>query len=379
MLSCQGFFDVLSSQGVSLFAGVPDSLLKDFCAYVTDNAPAERHVITANEGGAIALAMGHYLATGELGLVYMQNSGLGNTVNPLTSLADPAVYGIPMLLLVGWRGRPGEKDEPQHVQMGRVTKETLAAIGVEATDLPDDLEAAKVAVTNAVASARARSAPHALVVKKGTFDAYKLKRKDESPYHLTREGATERIVGGLPAGVAIVATTGMPSRELFEIRERRRESHQSDFLTVGGMGHASQIALGVALAKPERTVVCLDGDGAVLMHMGGLSTIGQLAPKNYRHIVLNNGAHDSVGGQPTVAFSVDLLSIAKACGYRSAERATSDEELTAALDKFVREPGPSLLEVRVKKGARADLGRPTQSTSDLTRDFSGFLRATKNG
>ncbi|NUP08792.1 MAG: phosphonopyruvate decarboxylase [Polyangiaceae bacterium] len=376
MLSCQAFFDVLHNQGVTLFAGVPDSLLKDFCAYVTDNAPAERHVITANEGGAIALAMGHHLATGEIGCVYMQNSGLGNTVNPLTSLADPAVYGIPMLLLIGWRGRPGEKDEPQHVQMGRVTKETLTAIGVEHSDVPDSIEVATQVVARAIESAKKRSAPHALVIKKGTFDSYKLKRKDDSPYQMTREAAIERIVAKLPAEVAIVATTGMPSRELFEIREKRKEAHRSDFLTVGGMGHASQIALGVALAKPARTVVCLDGDGAALMHMGGLSTIGQLAPKNYRHIVLNNGAHDSVGGQPTVAFAVDLLAIAKACGYTSVARATNDQELTAALDAFVRDPGPSLLEVRVKKGARADLGRPTQSTQDLTRDFSGFVRNT---
>jgi phosphonopyruvate decarboxylase len=373
VLSCHGFFDLLRAQGISLFAGVPDSLLKDFCAYVTDNAPAERHVITANEGGAIALAMGHYLATGELGCVYMQNSGLGNTVNPLTSLADPAVYGIPMLLLVGWRGRPGEKDEPQHVQMGRVTKETLSAIGVDHTELPEEMEAATRAVVEAIASARERKRPHALVVRKGTFDGYKLERKDTSPYELTREAAIARVVERTPSATAIVATTGMPSRELFEIREQRKEPHRSDFLTVGGMGHASQIALGVALAKPDRAVLCLDGDGAVLMHMGGLTTIGQLAPKNYRHVVLNNGAHDSVGGQPTVAFEVDLLAIAKAAGYASARRATTEAELRDALATFFEEPGPTLLEIRVKKGARADLGRPTQSTSDLTRDFSSFL------
>lgn len=374
MLSSQAFFDVLGGLGVSLFAGVPDSLLKDFCAYVTDNAPAERHVITANEGSAVALAMGHYLASGDLGVVYMQNSGLGNTVNPLTSLADPAIYGVPMILLIGWRGRPGEHDEPQHVQMGRVTKETLAAIGVEAADLPDDIEAAREVAKKAVETARAKSAPYALLVKKGTFEGYKLKRKDAAPYELTREGAIERIVASLPAGIAIVSTTGMPSRELFEIRERRKEPHASDFLTVGGMGHASQIALGAALARPKQQMLCLDGDGAVLMHMGGLTTIGQLKPANYHHVVLNNGAHDSVGGQPTVAFSVDLRAIASASGYLKTSLATNEEELTAALKTFFSEPGPNLLEVRVKKGARADLGRPTQTPADLARDFSGFLR-----
>lgn len=374
MLRPQDFFEALRAAQVTLFAGVPDSLLKDFCAYVTDNAPRERHVITANEGGAVALAMGHYLATGEVGLVYMQNSGLGNTVNPLTSLADPAVYGIPMLLMVGWRGLPGEHDEPQHVKMGQVTLTTLEAIGVPATLLPDTLEEAKLALSAALADARARRAPHALVVKKGTFDAYKLQAKDASPYGMSRETAIQTVVGALPRGACVVATTGMPSRELFEIRERRGEAHASDFLTVGGMGHASQIALGVALARTDRQVVCLDGDGAVLMHLGGLSTIGQTKPKNYHHVVLNNGAHDSVGGQPTVAFDVDLPGTARAMGYLSAETVTTEAELAERLPRFFASQGPVLLEVRVKKGARKDLGRPTQSPQDLTRDFSGFLR-----
>jgi len=375
VLEPSDFFKALTSAGVTLFAGVPDSLLKDFCAYVTDNAPRERHVITANEGGAVALAMGHYLGTGELGLVYLQNSGLGNTVNPLTSLADPAVYGVPMVMLVGWRGRPGEHDEPQHVQMGRVTLETLGAIGVAASVLPDEIGAATQVLEAAVADAKKRRAVHALVVKKGTFSSYKLSKKIESPYQLTREAAIAAVVAALPKGAAIVATTGMPSRELFEIREQRKEAHDSDFLTVGGMGHASQIALGVALARPSRTVYCFDGDGAVLMHMGGLSTIGQLKPKNYRHIVLNNGAHDSVGGQPTVAFEVDLCAIARACGYTAAFSATNAEELTARLGELEKSEGPALLEVRVKKGARGDLGRPTQSPSDLAVAFSSFVRA----
>ena len=375
MLRPQDFFEALRDAGVTLFAGVPDSLLKDFCAYVTDHAPRERHVITANEGGAVALAMGHHLATGEVGLVYMQNSGLGNTVNPLTSLADPAVYGIPMLLMVGWRGLPGEHDEPQHVKMGQVTLTTLEAIGVPATVLPDNLEEAKQALSAAFTSAVSRRAPHALVVKKGTFEAYKLQAKDENPYTMSRETAILQVVEAIPKGAYVIATTGMPSRELFEIRERRGEPHASDFLTVGGMGHASQIALGVALAQQGRQVVCVDGDGAVLMHLGGLSTIAQTKPENYHHVVLNNGAHDSVGGQPTVAFAVDLTSTARAMGYRSAEVVSTEAELKAKLPAFFATKGPGRLEVRVKKGSRKDLGRPTQSPQDLTRDFSGFLRS----
>jgi phosphonopyruvate decarboxylase len=358
------FYQALQDAGISLFAGVPDSLLKDICAYVTDHTPPERNVITPNEGSAIALAMGHYLATGKV----------GNTVNPLTSLADPEVYGVPMLLLVGWRGRPGEHDEPQHVKMGAVTLETLAAIGVPTTILPDEIGEAKAALARALDDARARSAPHALVVKKGTFDAYKLSRKDESPYAMTRESAIERVVASLPASACVVATTGMPSRELFEIREKRKEAHDSDLLTVGGMGHASQIALGVALERPSRPVYCLDGDGAVLMHLGGLTTIGQLGPKNYKHVVLNNGAHDSVGGQPTVAFGVDLLAIARAAGYRQVWLATDEVELDRALAELAKVEGPALVEIRVKKGSRKDLGRPTMSPRELKVAFSKFVQ-----
>lgn len=373
MLDCKEFHDALARAKVTFFAGVPDSLLKDFCAYVTDTLTPEQHVITANEGGAVALAMGHWLGTGELGVVYMQNSGLGNTVNPLTSLADPAVYGVPMLLLVGWRGTPGEKDEPQHAQMGRVTLETLAAIGVPHTVLPTDPREAEAAVQAAALDATTREAPHALVIKKGTFDAYALKSKAADPYAMTREEAIAKLVEKMPKGALVISTTGMPSRELFEVREARKEPHDTDFLTVGGMGHASQIALGVALRQPRRPVFCLDGDGAVIMHMGGLTTIGQLGPKNFKHVVLNNGAHDSVGGQPTVAFQIDLPAIARACGYRDAFVATDAAELEAALAKLAQAEGPALLEIRVKKGARKDLGRPTMSPQDLKKAFRGSI------
>jgi phosphonopyruvate decarboxylase len=374
VLDPKEFYEALARADVTFYAGVPDSLLKDFCAYVTDATPPERNVITANEGGAVALAMGHWLATGQLGLVYLQNSGLGNTVNPLTSLADPAVYGVPMLLLVGWRGSPGEKDEPQHARMGLVTRETLAAIGVAHTVLPGDPAAAEAAIAAAVADAKDREAPHALVVKKGTFGEYKLKNRSADAYPMTREQAIVRVVERLGEGALVVSTTGMPSRELFETREARKESHETDLLTVGGMGHASQIALGVALQRPERPVWCLDGDGAVIMHMGGLATIAQLAPKNFKHVVLNNGAHDSVGGQPTVAFAIDVPAIARACGYPTAIRATTEEELDAGLAALAAAEGPALLEVRVRKGARKDLGRPTMSPQELKRAFAGAAR-----
>ena len=361
----------LEAGGVRFFTGVPDSLLADFCAYVTDHA--ENHVIAANEGNAVALAMGHYLATGEPGLVYMQNSGLGNTVNPLTSLADPAIYGVPMVLLIGWRGEPGVKDEPQHVHMGRVTTSTLDAIGVGFSVLPAAETEARTVVGRAIDRARAQEAPQALVARSETFERYRLKHDREEPYALSREETIEQLLRTLPENALVVSTTGKPSRELFEVRERRGEPHR-DFLTVGGMGHASQIALGMGLALPARPVYCVDGDGAVLMHMGALALIGTRAGENFKHVVLNNAAHDSVGGQPTVAFEVDLCAVARACGYRRAECVTTAGELEAAFRTLAQSAGPALLEVRMRRGARSDLGRPSMSPQELKRAIMAHAR-----
>jgi phosphonopyruvate decarboxylase len=376
VLDCKQFYETLTGHGITFFAGVPDSLLKDFCAYVTDHTDRSNHVITANEGGAIALAAGFHLATGRHGLVYMQNSGFGNTVNPLTSLTDPEVYAIPMLLVIGWRGQPGKKDEPQHVKIGRVQPALLEALEIDHAVLPDEPAAAAAAVETAVATMRTKSAPYALVVRAGTFDKYKLAASRTLPYAMSREEAIGLVADGLSDDTLFVCTTGMPSRELFEHRVRNGQDRGRDFLTVGSMGHASQIALGVALQR-QGPVCCLDGDGALLMHMGGLSTIGQLAPRTFRHVVLNNGAHDSVGGQPTVGFDVDLGAIARASGYRSAFLATSREELVATLPAFAAAEGPALLEIRVKTGARADLGRPTATPRESKDLFVARARAPR--
>jgi len=365
MLSCQAFYDAVTANGLDFYAGVPDSLLKDLCAYVTDHTPAERNVITANEGSAVALAAGHYLATGRPGVVYLQNSGLGNTVNPLTSLADQAVYGVPMLLVIGWRGEPGKKDEPQHVKMGSISREVLDAIGVEWTELPQELDAATAAVAHAAKRLGERPAPYAFLVRAGTFEKYKLQTKAAEPYAMSREEAIAALLDHLPSDGLLVATTGMPSRELYEHREQRKQGHERDFLTVGSMGHSSQIALGIALAHKDKKVYCIDGDGAVLMHMGGLASIGTSGATRYKHICLNNGAHDSVGGQPTVAFDIDLAGVAKACGYPATFVVTSREELDRTFAAFDAAAGPAFLEVRVKKGHRDDLGRPKMSPAEL--------------
>lgn len=373
MVSPELFIKTLQANGVNFFAGVPDSLLKNVCAYITDNVSPDRNIITANEGSAVGVAAGHYLATGELPLVYMQNSGIGNAVNPLLSLADEKVYSIPMILMIGWRGEPGVHDEPQHVKQGAVTLSLLDAMQIPYVILSDDETVAASQIGMIVNDCRKSAKPHAIVIKKGTFGPYKLQTKVSNDNPVCREDAMKCVVDAIPSDSIIVSTTGKLSRELYEYRDAKGQAHESDFLTVGSMGHSSSIALGIALAKPERRVFCFDGDGAFIMHMGAISNIGNLAPKNYVHVLYNNGAHESVGGQPTLGFNIDVPAIARACGYRNAITVTAFEEIRSAIEEVLNNEGPSLMEIRVGINSRDNLGRPKTTPIENKEAFMKFL------
>jgi phosphonopyruvate decarboxylase len=375
MLSPHDFYMNCLKQGVQFYVGVPDSLLQNFCAYLMDHLPSHLHVIAANEGGAVALATGHYLATGSISLVYLQNSGQGNAANPLLSLADPEVYGIPMLLLVGWRGEPGVHDEPQHIKQGRVMNALFDAMEIPYEILDTEHESSARQVARMLALVKQKNRPGALIVRKDTFESYAMQNASVNPYPLSREEAIEQIAAILPSQAVMVGTTGHISRELFEYRIRHGDNHNQDFLTVGSMGHASQIALGIALSQPNRTVCCLDGDGALLMHLGAMPLIAQSHCSNIQHIVLNNGAHGSVGGQPTVAFSISLREIAKGCGYASVQSVKTLEELIGALTSMNNTSGPAFLEIKVSAGVRKDLGRPTTSPAENKYLFMDFLKS----
>jgi len=371
MLQPSFFIGQLKAAGIDFFAGVPDSLLKNICAYITDNLPKEQNIIAANEGGAMGIAAGYHLSTGKIGVVYMQNSGEGNIINPLASLTDREVYNIPVLLLIGWRGRPGVHDEPQHVKQGKVTTGLLNTMGIDYSVLSKDEAQAAKQIAAAVNHMTRTNEPYALVIEKDTFEAYTLQSKVDSALTLSREEAIETVVEALPAEAAVVSTTGMISRELFEIRERRGEGHGHDFLTVGSMGHASQIALGIALQQKHRPVFCFDGDGASIMHMGNMAITAQMQPKNMVHVVFNNGAHDSVGGQPTVGLDIDLPAVARAVGYRQVCSVKTKDELRQALTAVAE--GPVFLEVQVRKGNRKDLGRPTTTPVQNKEALMAFL------
>lgn len=373
MVNPASFYNTLIENKVDFFSGVPDSLLKDLCAYITDHSPKQQNIIAPNEGCAVALTVGHYMATGNLPVVYMQNSGIGNAINPLLSLADEKVYQIPMILVIGWRGEPGIKDEPQHVKQGLVTIELLDAMNIPYIVLDSDEQQALKQTNTLITQARQTLKPHAIVIRKDVFDKYKLVNKPKNDYTLSREQALKIVVTNLPENSIVVSTTGKLSRELFELREENNESHERDFLTVGSMGHSSSIALGIALAKPLRKVVCFDGDGAMIMHMGALSSVGDLKPKNYLHILFNNGAHESVGGQPTVGFDIDFQKIALANGYSYTATAQTEKQIAQQLKKMSFIDGPILLEIKINQSSRDDLGRPTTTTVENKINFMEYV------
>jgi phosphonopyruvate decarboxylase len=373
MISPKFFIDQLGSYGIDFYAGVPDSLLKNICAYIADHLDAKHNIITANEGAAIGLAAGYHLATGKVGVVYMQNSGEGNIINPLASLTDKEVYNIPVLLLIGWRGRPGVHDEPQHVKQGKVTTGLLNVMGINYEVLSKDEEKASKQIAKAVTSIQKTNEVYALVIEKDTFEDYKLQSVETNDLTLSREEAIQTVAAALAEKDVIVSTTGMISRELFETRAALGQGHERDFLTVGSMGHASQIALGIALEKNDRRVWCFDGDGATLMHMGSMAIVASKSPTNYIHVIFNNGAHDSVGGQPTVGLKIDVPAVAKAVGYKSTFSVDSKETLQEVLPKLASLEGPILLEVKVKKGNRKDLGRPTTTPVENKEALMSFL------
>ncbi len=368
MIASSDFLCLLKDAGISFYAGVPDSLLKEFCFYMNDMLGAESHIIAANEGNAIGIAAGYYLATGKAGAVYMQNSGLGNAINPLISLCDKRVYGIPVLLLIGWRGEPGKKDEPQHITQGEITLDQLDCMNIPYEVLPVTIEEAKICVSDMVCRMNSAQVPHALVIQAGTFDEYRKNKELTQDGCMSREDAISIILDVIHEESIIVATTGKISRELNEhlLKDKYAKKRFATFLTVGSMGHSSQIAMSIAEQQSTRKVYCLDGDGAAIMHMGGMAVIGARKPDNFVHILLNNGVHDSVGGQPTAASSMSFAGVAQSCGYPNALVSKSRESLVESVQSTLH-TGLSFLEVKVSPGARKDLSRPKLSPEQNKR------------
>ncbi|MBR2676903.1 MAG: phosphonopyruvate decarboxylase [Solobacterium sp.] len=371
-MDAEKFTEIL---GCDYYTGVPDSQLRPLCDYLMNHYGIDpnHHIIAANEGNCTALAAGYHLSTGKIPVVYMQNSGEGNIINPVASLLNDHVYAIPVIFVIGWRGEPGIHDEPQHVYQGEVTIKLLedmdiASFIVDSNTTEEELMAKRNEFDHLLNKGKSV----AFVIRKGAL-TYADKVNYRNDYPMIREEVIRHIVA-VSKEDPIVSTTGKASRELFEIREANQQSHQYDFLTVGSMGHSSSIALGVAVNKPETKVWCIDGDGAVLMHMGAMALIGSVKPKNLVHIVINNGAHETVGGMPTVAGNIDLVGIAASCGYETAVSVGSYEALDAELEKAKRSDKLTLIEVKCGLGSRNDLGRPTTTAIENKNSFMDYLK-----
>jgi len=367
----------LQRYGISFYAGVPDSVLQPFCSYVDTRSDGLQHIVAANEGGAVALAAGYHLATGMVGLVYMQNSGLGNALNPLLSLVDRETYAIPMVLLIGWRGKPGSHDEPQHLKQGRITGSLLDVMGIPWRDLGNSEESASQALVEMATTLNRDPGPFALVVAGKAFSSCPSPGKAISDQcFLSRENAIEIILDNIPNNSAVIGSTGMISRELFELRIRQDDEPSNFFMNVGAMGHVSQISAAIAISQPTRTVVCLEGDGSLLMHLGSLGTITHMAPKNFIHVVLNNQSHDSVGGQATANPALSLSDLAKQAGYKFTVKVENETSLRNAIAECQRHAGPVMIESMVRRGARKGLGRPGSDLLTFKDNFMRFLNGT---
>ena len=355
MVNQQTLFQELDKLGVKFFTGVPDSLLNDFCLYLVNNIPDGRHVMAANEGNAIAIAAGNYMATGNIPVVYMQNSGIGNATNPLLSLTHDCVYGIPMILVIGWRGDPSINDHAQHKKQGELTPVLMSDM-----DIPYEILDADDTVidkfTWAVNKAKEISAPVALIAKKAILTQKEKKQTYADSKLMNREEAVAAVVDVIGEDAIYLGTTGRATREVHEqlIAHGIGEGHE--WQNVGSMGHVSSVGLGLALARPDKRIVVFDGDAAAVMHMGALATNCRYKAGNMLHIVLNNGVNESVGGQPSAGYLIDLTTIAKACGYRTVGHPVETKE---ELQQIVRENHsgemPLFIDVHVRQGIRSDM------------------------
>ncbi|WP_296861512.1 phosphonopyruvate decarboxylase [uncultured Methanobrevibacter sp.] len=367
MINVEEFVNYLKDINIDFFTGVPDSQLSSFADYVEENCD---NIIAANEGNALAIASGYNLSTGNYPLVYLQNSGLGNIVNPVTSLTHGEVYSIPVVYLIGWRGQPGVHDEPQHKKQGAITLDLLDMLDIKYTVITKETkfeELLGVFENNFVNQLNNGN------ISKGAFEDYKIKKENKNV--LTREEAIQTIVDFLSDDDMVVSTTGKSSRELFEYREELKQGHGNDFLTVGSMGHSSSIALGVALNNFNKKIFCFDGDGAILMHMGSLALIGSMKPNNFYHVMFNNSAHESVGGLPTIMSDICIDEIVLACGYKKVYNASSIDELKEVLPQFIEDTGPVFLNIDVNLESRKDLGRPTTTPIENKMEFMNKLRS----
>ena len=374
MIKASQLINLLTKEELNFITGIPCSILKDFLSGLSEKKGQIEHIIATSEEEAMSIGVGYYLATAKIPIVYMQNSGLARSVDVLTSLANKEVYNVPILLLISWRGDPSKKDEPQHLKMGKITPKILKTLNIPYTVLSDSKPKIVKEIKVAKKYLENNSLPYAIIIKKGLIKPDQTK-KQKDVYLLSREETIKIIINNLKNDEVIISTTGKTSRELFEYRETKKQSHKTDFYTVGSMGCSAAIALGIALGKPKKKIFVFDGDGSVLMQMGSLATIGHYLPKNFYHIIFDNNTYDSTGGQKTVSDTVNFNKIAFACGYKNVKTVFTQKKLVNIIQNLKMSSGPKMLVIKIKNGSRKDLGRPTITPSENKKLLMNFLKS----
>ena len=378
MISCHEFFNILQKYDFNFFSGIPDSTFKDWMKFLADNnGKGLQNIIACNECEAIAINSGYHLATNKIGVAYMQNSGLGKAVNPLTSLCDPDVYSIPILLMIGWRGEPGKPDAPQHKKMGKITLSLLDTLQIPYSILDSNMDLIELELKKATEYFKSKKGPYALIIRKNLFDIYEMKKNFSNGDLLTREEVLNLIMNNLNDDFIIISSTGYASRELYEYTESHEKDHHRNFYNIGSMGCASSIALSIAIQKPKKKIIIFDGDGAAIMQMGTFTTIGKYSPSNLVHVIFNNHAHETTGGQPTNSSSINFVDIALASNYKLGKLINTKEQLVNSIVDIKTQQGPIVLVINIKMGTRTNLKRPDKHPTDYKEELMKFLTDLK--
>ena len=358
MISTVNFIDELKRNSIDFFTGVPDSVLKKL-SNKFEKFDKNKHVLAFNEGSAIALGIGYHLATNKIPCIYLQNAGLGNAINPLVSIAHKNVYSIPLLMVIGWRGSPNrKKDEPQHNVKGKITRKLLSTLGIKNIVIKNKKDLLKL--RKLIKFSKQKKIPVACLIEQNSLvekNKPSIKLKSNFGSNIERSDVIYELLHSIKNDTKIVSTTGYTSRELNQIRREKKLGRGKDFYMVGGMGHSSMVALGLSL-KLKKQIICLDGDGSLLMHMGSLRSAGIFAKKNFKHILLNNAVHESVGEQRTFSENLDFLKLVKKLGYRNSYKTSKKNKLKKIINIFLKSKGPSFLEIKIKTGTIKNLTRP---------------------
>ena len=370
MIKIEDLYKIFSKNNIEFFTGVPDSLMKDFSNFLEDNISETKHLISCNEGNSVSYGIGYHLVTNKIPLIYLQNSGLGNIINPITSMINQRVYSIPMLFMIGWRGEIGIKDEPQHLFQGEITEKQLTLLDIEYEVMDSNIDNCNYQISEIVNKIKISKKPYALLVRKNTFSKYSKKKIIKNHSFLNREKCIEILMNSLEKHDIVISTTGKTSREL---NEKSKSFTNPYFMSIGGMGHSNQIALAIA-ENTKKKVFCFDGDGSILMHLGGLATIGERGNKNFHHVIFDNEAHESVGGQKTVSYNINFEKLCYSLGYKKYFKILDYNSIGEVIKKInADEFGPTMIHIKVKCFSRDNLSRPNLTPLEHKANFKKKL------